>query len=87
MDTTLHKANGHPQLPPSGPGGILYTIGRHSAQIDSLDTRVSKLEANSGRPPFPWKDLLPAVLAGVIFLLVAAGKISLQEGLGYLGRG
>ncbi len=86
MDTTLQKANGHAHWPPSGPNGIAYTIGRHSALIDSLDTRVAKLEATSGRP-FPWKDLLPAVWAAIIFLLIAAGKVSLSEALPYLGRG
>ena len=86
MDT-LHRANGHAHLPPSGPDAILFTVGRHSVQIESLDTRVSKLEASSGRPPFPWKDLLPAVLAAIVFLLVAAGKVSLSEAMAYLGRG
>ena len=74
-------------MPPCEPSGIVYTVGRHSVLIDSLDTRVAKLEATSGRPPFPWKDLLPALWAGLIFLLVAAGKISLSEALPYLGRG
>lgn len=82
----IPKMNGHAQLPPSEPNGILFTLGKHSAQIDHLSTRVDKLEKPS-RPPFPWKDLMPLIWAGLVFLAVGVGKLTLHDALALLGRG
>ena len=81
-----HKINGHNALPPTGPNEILFTLGRHSAQIDHLTTRVDKLEKPS-RPPFPWKDLMPALWTGLVFLGVLLGNLSLRDAISLLGRG
>lgn len=84
-----HEINGMSSWPPSGPGEIIVrlaeTQGRHSAQIDHLTIRVSRLEAR--RPPFPWRDLWPLALAAMGFGLVLAGKMTVADVLALLGRG
>ena len=80
------KMNGHSHLPPPGPDGILFTLGQHSVEIAHLNTRVDRLE-QPRRPPFPWKDLLPAVLTGLVFLGLLWGNLSLKDAISLLGRG
>jgi hypothetical protein len=84
-----HEINGRSFLPPSGPGEIIVrlaeTQGRHSAQIDHLIIRVSRLEER--RPPFPWRDLWPLAVAAMGFGLVLAGKMSVGDAIALLGRG
>jgi hypothetical protein len=81
-----HHMNGHTSLPPPEPNGILFTLGKHSAEIARLNTRVDRLE-QPRRPPFPWKDLLPALWTGLVFLGVLLGNLSLRDAISLLGRG
>ncbi len=79
------------------PGNISYILGRQSAQIEAIQSRIQRLEEGHDhiqraggrkRHPFPWHRMLPMAYAGIMLLLVIAGKMPWLQALQMLiGRG
>lgn len=74
MDALRPHANGHhTHFMPQGPESIIFTLGRHEAQIAHLTTQVTDLQKTAKRRrrahSFPWKDALPFMWGALLLLL------------------